>query len=64
MRFLVGAIALFGAQGVVARPFTSRADAEPSVDLGYAVYEGTLDVTNGINVFKGSVPLAQYIWST
>lgn len=32
-----------------------RAAKGPTVDLGYAVYEGSLDVNNSINAFKGYV---------
>lgn len=34
---------------------TLQAATAPRVDLGYAVYEGSYDVNNSINVFKGSV---------
>jgi hypothetical protein len=30
-----------------------RAVKAPTVDLGYAVYEGSFDVNNSINAFKG-----------
>jgi hypothetical protein len=50
MKNLLAAIALFGLQSA-ALPLAAR-DA-PSVDLGYAVYDGTLDSKNGINIFKG-----------
>ncbi|KAJ4320509.1 hypothetical protein N0V94_003372 [Neodidymelliopsis sp. IMI 364377] len=30
-----------------------RANKAPTVDLGYAVYEGSLDINNSINAFKG-----------
>ncbi|OAG10910.1 alpha/beta-hydrolase [Paraphaeosphaeria sporulosa] len=50
MRSLIAAIALLGARSS-AVPLTAR--GAPSVDLGYAVYDGTLDSQNGINIFKG-----------
>jgi hypothetical protein len=31
----------------------SRAAKAPKVDLRYAVYEGTYDANNSVNVFKG-----------
>ena len=49
MRGLVATIALLGAGS--AWPLAAK--GTPSVDLGYAVYEGTHDSKNGINVFKG-----------
>lgn len=58
MRVLVGAAALFAANlGVAAAPFCTR--STPSVDLGYAVYEGTEDATNGINIFKRYFPVCR-----
>lgn len=52
MRSLVAAIALLGVPSA-ALPLAAR--GTPSVDLGYAIYEGTQDSKNGINVFKGFV---------
>ncbi|KAL6705218.1 hypothetical protein ACN47E_007178 [Coniothyrium glycines] len=40
------------AAGACAEPIP-RAAAAPVVDLGYAVYEGSYDANNSINVFKG-----------
>lgn len=40
--------------GACAEP-VPRAAKAPSVDLGYAVYEGSYDANNSINVFKGYV---------
>jgi hypothetical protein len=39
-----------------ARPHVSRSAV--SVDLGYSIYQGTLDANNSINVFKGFVRLS------
>ncbi|KAF1979270.1 alpha/beta-hydrolase [Bimuria novae-zelandiae CBS 107.79] len=50
MRSLVAAIALLGVR-TGALPLAAR--GTPSVDLGYAVYEGTHDSQSGINIFKG-----------
>ncbi|KAF2688793.1 alpha/beta-hydrolase [Lentithecium fluviatile CBS 122367] len=49
MKGLIGAIALLS--GVTASPLVSRATV--TVDLGYSKYQGTQDVNNSINVFKG-----------
>lgn len=51
MRVSRSAIALIAAT-VAAEPIP-RALKAPTVDLGYAVYEGSLDVNNSINSFKG-----------
>ncbi|KAL1601492.1 hypothetical protein SLS60_006407 [Paraconiothyrium brasiliense] len=51
MRSSLALIALFGARSG-ASPLA--AGGAPSVDLGYAVYDGTQDSQNGINVFKGA----------
>ena len=50
MKGVVTAIALLG---VGSRAFPLAARGTPSVDLGYAIYEGTQDSQHGINVFKG-----------
>ncbi|KAL5420276.1 hypothetical protein PMIN03_000103 [Paraphaeosphaeria minitans] len=50
MRSLITAIALLGAQSSAA---PLAAIGSPSVDLGYARYDGTLDSPSGINIFKG-----------
>lgn len=42
------------AAGACAEP-VPRAAKTPTVDLGYAVYEGNYDANNSINVFKGYV---------
>jgi hypothetical protein len=34
-----------------------RAAKAPKVDLGYAMYEGTYDANNSVNVFKGYGPV-------
>ena len=47
---MITAMALLGV-GSRALPFATR--GTPSVDLGYAVYEGAQDSKHGINVFKG-----------
>ena len=52
MRSLVAAIALLGVRSA-ALPLAARGN--PSVDLGYAIYEGIQDNKTGINVFKGFV---------
>ncbi|PVH98712.1 alpha/beta-hydrolase [Periconia macrospinosa] len=39
--------------GAGAYPFLPRGTSSFPVDLGYAVYEGTRDLNNSINVFKG-----------
>ncbi|CAI6329304.1 unnamed protein product [Periconia digitata] len=39
--------------GADAHPLSPRETSSPSVDLGYAIYEGTHDVNHSINVFKG-----------
>ncbi|KAF1926615.1 alpha/beta-hydrolase [Didymella exigua CBS 183.55] len=51
MRLNGRAIALLAAT-VAAEP-VPRAAKAPTVDLGYAVYEGSLDTNNSINAFKG-----------
>lgn len=53
MRLSGGAIALLAAT-VAAEPIP-RAVKAPTVDLGYAVYEGSFDANNSINAFKGCV---------
>jgi hypothetical protein len=50
MRNLLAAIVLLGVQSAA---LSLAARDAPSVDLGYAVYDGTLDTQNGINIFKG-----------
>ncbi|KAH7392802.1 Alpha/Beta hydrolase protein [Pyrenochaeta sp. MPI-SDFR-AT-0127] len=53
MRLLQGALATaLLAAGACAEP-VPRAAKAPTVDLGYAVYEGSYDSNNSINVFKG-----------
>lgn len=42
------------AAGACGEPIPRAAKA-PTVDLGYAVYEGSFDANNSINVFKGYV---------
>jgi hypothetical protein len=54
MRGFIGALSLV--VGATARPHVSRSTV--SVDLGYSVYQGTLDANNSINVFKGFVPIS------
>ena len=51
MRLTAGAIALLAA--TVATEPIPRAVNAPTVDLGYAVYQGSLDAANSINAFKG-----------
>ncbi|KAJ4289646.1 hypothetical protein N0V90_010975 [Kalmusia sp. IMI 367209] len=51
MRGLVAAITLCAVWGGNASPLAAR--GAPSVDLGYAIYEGTHDNKSSINVFKG-----------
>lgn len=51
MRLPSGAIVLLAAT-VAAEPIP-RAAKPPTVDLGYAVYEGTFDGNSSINAFKG-----------
>jgi len=41
---------------IAADPVPRAANA-PTVDLGYAVYEGSLDANNSINAFKGYVSI-------
>lgn len=54
MKGLFGAVALFAAQaGILASPLAPRATSIVAVDLGYAVYQGTRDANNSINIFKG-----------
>jgi hypothetical protein len=55
MRLTGSAIALLVAT-VAAEP-VPRAAKAPTVDLGYAVYEGSLDANNSINAFKGYVSI-------
>lgn len=52
MRSLLAVIALLGAR---CRALPLAARGAPSVDLGYAFYEGAEDNKTGINIFKGSV---------
>ncbi|CAO2648598.1 Nn.00g078650.m01.CDS01 [Neocucurbitaria sp. VM-36] len=53
MKLLGGAFATaLLAAGACAEP-VPRAAKAPTVDLGYAVYEGSYDANNSINVFKG-----------
>lgn len=56
MKSVVTAIALLGV-GSRALPLAAR--GTPSVDLGYAIYEGTQDNQHGINVFKGYLSLRE-----
>lgn len=53
MRLSGGALALLAA-AVAAEPIP-RAVKAPTVDLDYAVYEGSFDANNSINAFKGCV---------
>lgn len=53
MKLPVSALALLTAT-VAAEPIP-RAVKAPTVDLGYAVYEGSFDANNSINAFKGCV---------
>lgn len=53
MKLTAGVVAFLIAT-VTAEPIP-RAVKAPRVDLGYAVYEGSLDVNNSINAFKGCV---------
>lgn len=53
MRLTRSTIALLAA-AAAAEP-VPRAVKAPTVDLGYAVYEGSLDAINSINAFKGCV---------
>lgn len=55
MRLTRSAIALL-AVTTAAEPIPRAAKA-PTVDLGYAVYEGSLDANNSINAFKGYVEI-------
>ena len=52
MRLSGSVIALLAAAAAEPIP---RAVKAPTVDLGYAVYEGSLDANNSINAFKGGV---------
>ena len=45
---------------VTAEP-VPRAAKAPTVDLGYAVYEGSLDANNSINAFKGYVLIRETV---
>ena len=54
MKLSIRAIALLTAT-VAAEPIP-RAVKAPTVDLGYAVYEGSFDANNSINAFKGYGP--------
>ena len=57
MKVLQGAFATaLLAAGVCAEPIPRAAKA-PTVDLGYAVYEGSYDANNSINIFKGYVSI-------
>jgi hypothetical protein len=51
MKLTGSAIALLAA--TTAAKLVPRAAKAPTVDLGYAVYEGSVDVNNSINAFKG-----------
>jgi len=53
MRTSSAALALLAVQGSIASPLGIGAVGNVSVDLGYAIYEGSQDSKNGINVFKG-----------
>lgn len=53
MRLTGSTIALLAA--IAAAEPVPRAAKAPTVDLGYAVYEGSLDANNSINAFKGYV---------
>lgn len=55
MRLTGSAIALLAAT-VAAEPIPRAAKA-PTVDLGYAVYEGSFDANSSINAFKGCVSI-------
>ena len=53
MKVLQSAIATaLLAAGAYAEPIPRAVNA-PTVDLGYAVYQGSYDANNSINVFKG-----------
>jgi hypothetical protein len=55
---LVSAIAqLTALTGVIAEPVHLSPRAAPTVDLGYAVYQGTYDANSQVNSFKGYVAL-------
>lgn len=56
MRLTGCVIALLTA--IVAAEPIPRAVKAPTVDLGYAVYEGSLDANNSINAFKGCAVVA------
>ena len=51
---LCGSVLALLAATVAAEPIP-RAVKAPTVDLGYAVYEGSYDGNNSINAFKGYV---------
>lgn len=51
---LTGTVITLLAAFVAAEP-VPRAAKAPTVDLGYAVYEGSNDAANSINAFKGYV---------
>lgn len=47
-----GSVIALLAAAVAAEPIPRAVNA-PTVDLGYAVYEGSFDANNSINAFKG-----------
>ena len=56
---IAGAVALLasfnGNIGVTAEPIPLAARADPTVDLGYAIYQGSYDAETKVNTFKGYV---------
>jgi hypothetical protein len=50
VKILLALALLFARSGAEPVP---RAAKAPTVDLGYAVYEGSYDANTSINVFKG-----------
>lgn len=55
---LVSAIAQFTGlinNGVAAEPVSLAARGQPSVDLGYSIYQGSYDASSRVNSFKGYV---------
>lgn len=50
IRVVNAVLLVAGAWCVQAAPFATQA---PTVDLGYAVYQGRYDGNHGLNVFKG-----------
>ena len=53
MKSIPGAFAAVLYLAVACAELMTRAVKTPKVDLGYAVYEGSYDANNSINVFKG-----------